>query len=178
MYFLLINFGLPLHFIIEFTVLPFLGIRTVNLWVWRLMARIWWRLSVRWVHGLTNYTDAKANCRHLKILTCREVFIRVYRLELYSQSCRYCRPSCSFVNCCSSNLLFCSTLPPPPSLCKSDTTLKQCVMWGGGYRVLVLRQINTCCKVPLQVNFFRWRHFALPSMSLIYGGNVWQKINL
>ncbi len=29
-------------------------------------------------------------------------------------------------------------------------------MWGGGYGVLGLRQINTCRKVPLQVNFFRY----------------------
>ncbi len=34
---------------------------------------------------------------------------------------------------------------------------------GGG-----LRQINTCRKVPLQLNFFRWRHFALLSISLIF----------
>ena len=32
----------------------------------------------------------------------------------------------------------------------------------------VYKRINTCRKVPLQVNFFRWRHFALPSMSLIF----------
>ncbi len=34
---------------------------------------------------------------------------------------------------------------------------------GGG-----IRQINTCRKVPLQVNFFSWRHFALLSISLIF----------
>ncbi len=34
---------------------------------------------------------------------------------------------------------------------------------GGG-----LRQINTCREVPLQVNIYKWRHFALPSMSLIF----------
>ncbi len=34
---------------------------------------------------------------------------------------------------------------------------------GGG-----LRQINTCCKVPLYVNFFRWRPFELLSISLIF----------
>ncbi len=39
---------------------------------------------------------------------------------------------------------------------------------GWGYGVLGLTQINTCLKVPLQVNLFRWRHFALPSMSLIF----------
>jgi hypothetical protein len=31
-----------------------------------------------------------------------------------------------------------------------------------------LRQINTCRKVPLQVNFFRWRHFALAIAIGIY----------
>jgi hypothetical protein len=41
-------------------------------------------------------------------------------------------------------------------------------MWGGGYGVLGLTQKNTCPKVSLQVNFFRWRHFALPSTSLIF----------
>ncbi len=42
------------------------------------------------------------------------------------------------------------------------------VQCGGGYGVLGLRQINTFRKVPIQVNFFRLRHFALPSMSLIF----------
>ncbi len=27
---------------------------------------------------------------------------------------------------------------------------------------------NTCRKVPLQINFLRWRHFELPSRSLIF----------
>jgi len=36
----------------------------------------------------------------------------------------------------------------------------------GGEGVLGLRQIYTCRKVPLRV--FRWQHFALPSMSLIF----------
>ncbi len=31
-----------------------------------------------------------------------------------------------------------------------------------------LRQINICRKVPSQVNFFLWRHFALASMSFIF----------
>ncbi len=39
-------------------------------------------------HGLVNYIDTKAKCRHLKKLTCKEtlwqVFIRVYRLEIQS----------------------------------------------------------------------------------------------
>ncbi len=55
--------------------------------------------------------------------------------------------------------------PPPPFFVWISTRI-QCVR--GGYRVLGLRQINTCRKVPLQVKFFRSRHFALPSMSLIF----------
>jgi hypothetical protein len=39
---------------------------------------------------------------------------------------------------------------------------------GGGYGVLGLRQINNSRKVRLQVNFFRRRHFACPSMSLSF----------
>ena len=39
-------------------------------------------------HGLINYIDTKAKCRHLKKLTCkgalRQSFIRVYRLEIQS----------------------------------------------------------------------------------------------
>ncbi len=39
---------------------------------------------------------------------------------------------------------------------------------GGGYGVPGLRQINTYRKVPLQVNIFTWRHFALPSDRIIF----------
>ncbi len=39
-------------------------------------------------HGLINFVDPKAKCRHLKKFTCkatlRQVFIRVYRLEIQS----------------------------------------------------------------------------------------------
>jgi hypothetical protein len=39
-------------------------------------------------HGLINYKDIKAKCRHLKILTCKEtlwqVFKRVYKLDIQS----------------------------------------------------------------------------------------------
>jgi hypothetical protein len=38
------------------------------------------------VHGLINFMNTKAKCRHLKKLTCtgtlRQVFIGVYRLEI------------------------------------------------------------------------------------------------
>jgi hypothetical protein len=72
------------------------------------------------------------------------------------------------VNFCPSNLLSGST-PPPPSLCEQ----KYCIhvyctvcMEGGEYGVLGFRQINTCRKVPIWQH--GWRHFALPSMSLIF----------
>ncbi len=80
----------------------------------------------------------------------------------YSQSCWYFRPN--FVNCCPSNLLSGSTLPPPPFPLWISIlyTLIHCVR--GGYGDLGIRQINTCRKIKK----FRWRHFALPSMSLIF----------
>jgi hypothetical protein len=37
----------------------------------------------------------------------------------------------------------------------------QCVKGVGENGALGVRQINTCRKVPLQVNFFTWRHFAV-----------------
>ena len=47
------------------------------------------RTSVYVHHGLINYVDTKAKCQHLKKLTCkgtlRQVFIRVYRLEIRVQ---------------------------------------------------------------------------------------------
>ncbi len=99
------------------------------------------------------------------------MFIRVHTGEWrYSQSCFYFRHS--FVNCCPSSLRSGSIspppLPPPFSVWISILyTRIQCVC-GGGYGMLGLRQINTGRKIPLQVNFFRWRHFALPSMSPIF----------
>jgi hypothetical protein len=46
-------------------------------------------------------------------------------------------------------------------------TVTVCKREGGGMGIWALpRQINTWRKVPLKVKFFRWRHFALPSMSL------------
>ncbi len=122
-------------------------------------------------HGLNNYKDTKANGRHLKILTCkwtlRVEFIRVYRLViLYIQS-RWCfRPS--FVNCCPPTFSLFPLSPLPSPLPWVMCCIHVYSVWGGGYGVLGLRQINTCRIIPLQVNFFRWRHIALSSLSLIF----------
>ncbi len=70
-------------------------------------------------HGLINYIDTKAKCRHRKKLTCVKVLCGRCLSEFvdwrYSQSCWYFRPNS--VNCCSSHLLSGSTLPSPPLPC-------------------------------------------------------------
>ncbi len=72
------------------------------------------------------YIDTRSKMSPSKKWTLRQAFIRVIDWR-YSQPCWYFDPS----------LWFNSTV------CK------------GGYGVLGLRQINTCRKVLLQVNFFR-----------------------
>ncbi len=89
-------------------------------------------------HGLINYLHTKEKYIHLKKFTnketLRQVFIRVYRVEIQLVF----RPN--FVNCCPSNLLCGSTLPPPPSLCQSTVYIK--TTWGGWERVLVLSPVG------------------------------------
>ncbi len=78
---------------------------------------------------------------------------RIFRFsgDTVSQSRWYFRPS--FVNCCPSNLLSVSPLPPFPVLISILYTRIWCVRGGGigGYRVLGLRKINTCRKIPSHV---------------------------
>ncbi len=85
-----------------------------------------------------------------KKLTCkgtlRQVFIRVYRLEIQSVMLVLFRSS--FVNCCLPELLI-GSIPPPHSLCVHVYN----VYGVGGMGFWGLRQINTCRKVPLRVNF-------------------------
>jgi hypothetical protein len=125
------------------------------------------------IHGLINYIDTKEKCCHIKNWPVKRLCGRCLSDFIhwrYSQSCRYFRPC--FANCCPSNLLSVSTLPPSPLPCVNIIILFtriQCVSKRvGGYGVLGRRQINTCRKVPLLVNFFRWRHFSLSSMSFIF----------
>ncbi len=117
--------------------------------------------------GTMNYIDTKVKCRHLNIMACKgilgQVFIIVYRLEIWTVMLVF---RSSFVNCCPSNLSG-SSIPRPPFLVwiSIGTVYTYTVCKRG---VLGLRQIYTCRKVPLRVSYFRWQHFALPSMSLIF----------
>jgi hypothetical protein len=66
--------------------------RTIQLYILPQSANSLGFLSEKWKkftiykHGLINFIDTKAKCRHLKKLTCkgtlRQVFIRVCRLEI------------------------------------------------------------------------------------------------
>ncbi len=82
-----------------------------------------------YIHGLINYTDTKAKCRHLKKLPVKGPCDRRLSefIERYSQSCWYFWPS--FVNCCHSNLLSGWT-PPPPSPYQS-TEIQTVCGWEG-----------------------------------------------
>jgi hypothetical protein len=82
---------------------------------------------------------------------------------------KYCKLVCMYTMCRGGLLetIFCRSFTlcfwPDSEPTKLLDHPKQKPSRGGG-----LRQINTCLKVPLQVNFLRWQHFALPSMSLIF----------
>ncbi len=121
--------------------------------------------SVTSPHGLSNYIDfryqSSMQCRHLKILTCKgtlqQVFIRVYWLEIQSVMLSYFRPS--FVNCCPSNLLSSSVLPPPFPLWIS--ILHTRIQYERGDMEFGPQTDKHLPQSPLQVNFIRWRNLAL-----------------
>ncbi len=106
--------------------------------------------------------------RHVKWLSGR--FLTEFIDWRYSQSCWYFPPS--FVNCCPSNL----SGSLSPLTCLNKYTLYtilhiyctvQCE--GGGYGILGLaRTDNHLPQSPCTGQLFRWRHFALSSVSLIF----------
>jgi len=120
-------------------------------------------------NGLFSYIVNKAKCRHLKNLTCkgtlRQLFIRVYRLDIHSVKLIFSTQLCELLPL-QPSLWFNSTQPPP--------CVNKCTVYIG--REGGLRQINTYRKVPLLVNFFdddillwslshatvpnRWRHLS------------------
>ncbi len=115
-------------------------------------------------HWLINNIDTKAKCRLLKILTCK-------------------------------GTLRTPAIPPSPSHCILYTCIQYTYSHREGARGIVEPErrfqgqqftklvetptwlnvspfylINTCREVLFQVNFFRWRHFALVSIKLISPG--------
>jgi hypothetical protein len=109
------------------------------------------KVVIRTSHGLINYVDITAKFRHLKKLTCkgtlRQVFIRVYRMEVEPVMLLFSTQLCE--------LLSVSTLPSPffPCVNKYTTYTYTVFRGGGGYEILDLTQINACRRVPLQVHF-------------------------
>ncbi len=115
-----------------------------------------------WSHGLIKYKDTKTKFR---LYLCLIEFID-WR---YSQSCWYCRPS--FVNYCSSNLLFGS----PPPLPKVQVQYIQTVCgWegvvGGGGCWVVLETIFCRSLTPLYLARFRTYKIASPPPNRNLGG--------
>jgi hypothetical protein len=101
---------------------------------------------------VNNYIDTNANCHHLNKFTCkgtlRQVFSKVYRLEIQSVILTFSTQLCELLSL-SSSLWLTSPPPLPPSLCVHVYSVY------GGYEILGLRQINTCRKVLLQANFLK-----------------------
>ncbi len=118
---------------------------------------------------LINYIETKAKGRHLKILTCkgtlRQVFIRVYRLEIQSVMLVFFDPALWTV----APLTF-SLVQLPPLLCVNKYTVyTYTVCKGGGGSGGSGPQTNKHLpQSPFTGPFFRWRHLALSSMSLIF----------
>ncbi len=121
-------------------------------------------------YGLIKYIDTKAKCRHLKNWPAKGlVFCGRYLSEFvdwrYSQSFWYFRPSWTVAP-----LTFSLDFPPPPPSFPVWISVLysriQCVR--GGYGVLGLWEDKHLSQSPFTGQFFRWRHFALPSMSLIF----------
>jgi hypothetical protein len=83
-------------------------------------------------HGLINYKDTKAKFRYLTKFTCkgtlRQVFIRVYSLEIQSVILLF-RPS--FVNCCPSPLLWFNSPRYTPTCVNKYTVYTYTVCRGG-----------------------------------------------
>ncbi len=111
--------------------------------------RMWWG------HGILNYKDTKAKCRHIKNWPLKGLCGRCLS-EFMNSALRTVAP-----------LTFClaqHSHPHPLSQCQSALLNTDSVWLGGGggcwdhpkqkaRRGGGLRQINTCRKVPLQVNF-------------------------
>ncbi len=122
---------------------------------------------------LINFIDTTAKCRHLKKLTRKGTlrFIRVYRLEIQSVMLVFSTQLCELLPL-SPSLWFNSLLPCPPSQVNKYTVYMHTVWKNGGGGMIWCSEPYT--DKNLQQSpftgkfFFRWRNFAMPSMSLIF----------
>jgi hypothetical protein len=133
----------------------------------------WWNRLKDKTHRrqCTMSSSKKLTCKG----TLRQVFIKVYKdianfLRTFSQVAIVFSTQlfdCT-LPCCPSPLLSVSTLPPPPFLMWISVlyTRRQCLRgggWGSGPQTDKHQPQS-----PFTGQFFRWRHFALPIMSLIF----------
>jgi hypothetical protein len=73
--------------------------------------------------------DTKAKCNHKKISLQRQVFIRVYRLEIQSVMLVFSTQFCKLL---PSDVLSDLTPPPPPFSVSKYNMYRQCVAGRGG----------------------------------------------
>jgi hypothetical protein len=157
------------------------NLRTIHYWLlriisyyyncWRSFLLLWGQYCLYCICLYNSYWGRFTvifNLHSLQLFTCkvslRQVFIRVYRLEIQSVMLSFLTQLCELLPLSPFALV---QLIPHPCMNKYIVYMYT-VCKGGGYVVLGLRQINTCRKVPLQVNFFWWLYFGLPFMSLIF----------
>jgi hypothetical protein len=124
-------------------------------------------------HGLFNYIDNNAKCRHLKNWPVKGLcgrWLSEFIDWSYSQSCQYFWPS--FVNCFPCNLLsLVQRYPPLPLPCVNKyilSTYSVCKWGGGGVQGSGPQTDKHLPQSPFTGQFFCWWHFALPSMSLFF----------
>ncbi len=125
--------------------------------------RIWLFIREAQYHGLINYMDIKARCRHLKELTCKKalppVFIRDYRLEIQAVMLVF-------------STQFCELLPRPSSLWFNSPPFPSIytytVCTGGGGWVSRPQTDKHLPQSPVTFQFFKMTTFSLPFMSLFF----------
>ncbi len=114
-------------------------------------------------HGLINYMDTKAKCRHLKKLTSIRRCLSEFIDWKYSQSSWYFRPS--FVNHLTFSLVQLSAPLPLPCVNKYTIFTYTVCKGRGGSGPQTDKHLP---QSPFTDQLFIWRHFELPSMSPIF----------
>ncbi len=128
------------------------------------------KLRVPCDHGLINYKDTKAKCRHLKKIDpyrdfSAGVFQSLYTQEIHEQSVTlvFSTQLCKLLP----SLTFFLVPLPLPLFAVWIGILCLCVR-GGGMGFWATDRWTLAAKSLYRSIFLRWRHFALSSMSLIF----------